>query len=308
MKSVQIEFNTSSINPSIGEEFNLSVIIFNDSFSKLNITALKLSLNDSYGDLISLNETQLSFPNLVYNFAITKDITLFKQDWRAYYYGPINHFDNIDNRLIQISKSNPIILGFVNLTIQKEIEKNQIQIGEIVEVTIRVKNDGNICIKNLLLSDDVSFTQIEFSLVEGKLINEIGCLSPGETIVFSYKVRAKTQNLVILKSATIDYFFLKKNIAASNTVNIKIILPLETQFLFIIIPTSIGLAILIGYLYEMNRYKSKRYELQRNEDLLFNVKGIDSIIKVDKTLRDHLKKINKDENLDLKLKGDEFYK
>jgi len=308
VKSVQIEFNASSINPSIGEEFNLSVIIFNDSFSKLNITGLMLSLNDRYGDLISLNEIQLSFPNLVYNIGIKKDITLLKQDWKAYYYGPINHFDNIDNRLIQISKSNPIILGHINLTIQKQIEKNQIQIGEIIEVTIRVKNDGNICIKNLLLSDDVSFTQIEFSLVEGRLINEIGCLSPGETIVFSYKIRARTQNLVILKSATIDYFFLKKNIAASNTINIKIIIPLETQSLFIIIPTSISLAILIGYLFERNRYKSKRYELQRNEELLFNVEGIDSIIKIDRTLKDHLKKINKHENMEQKLKGDEFYK
>ena len=307
VKSVQIDLNASSLNPSIGEEFNLSIRIFNDSFSKLNITDLKLSLNDRYGDLIRLNETQLLFPNLIYNFGMESDITLLKADWKAYYYGPINYFDNSDKRFIQISKSNPIILGHVNLTIQKVIEKNQIQIGEIVKVTLRVKNDGNICIKNLILSDDVSFTQIEFSLVEGRLINEIGCLSPGESIVFAYKIRAKTQNSLMLKSAAINYYFLRKNIAFSNTIQVKIIIPLETQFLFIIIPTSIGLAILVGYLFEMNRYKSKRYELQRNEDLLFNVEGIDSVIKVDKTLRDHIKKIKSTEKSDQKSNGDEFY-
>jgi uncharacterized repeat protein (TIGR01451 family) len=303
VKSVQIEFNTSSVHPSIGQEFNLSVRIFNDGFSKLNITNLKLSLNDRYGDLIRLNEPQLSFPNIVYNVGIKKDITVLKVDWKAYYYGPINYFDDIDKRLIQISKSNPIILGHINLTIQKEIEKTQIQIGEIVEITIRVKNDGNICIKNLTLSDDVSFTQIEFSLVEGKLINEIECLSPGEIIAFSYKVRAKTQNLIILKPAAIDYYFLKKNIASSNTIEVKIVIPLETQSLFIIIPTFIALAVLIGYLFEMNRYKSKRFELQRNEEILFNTEGIDSVIKVDKTLRDHLNKVKSDQNSN----GDEFH-
>ena len=122
------------------------------------------------------------------------DITLLKADWKAYYYGPINYFGNSDKRFIQISKSNPIILGHVNLTIQKVIEKNQIQIGEIVKVTLRVKNDGNICIKNLILSDDVSFTQIEFSLVEGRLINEIGCLSPGESIVFAWLNKKNCQD------------------------------------------------------------------------------------------------------------------
>ena len=128
--------------------------------------------------------------------------------------------------------------------------------------------------------------------MEGRLINEIGCLSPGESIVFAYKIRAKTQNSLMLKSAAINYYFLRKNIAFSNTIQVKIIIPLE---------------ILVGYLFEMNRYKSKRYELQRNEDLLFNVEGIDSVIKVDKTLRDHIKKIKSTEKSDQKSNGDEFY-
>ena len=305
LNSLKIEFNSSTINPSIGEEFNLTVKLFNDGYSQLNITGVSLSLNDRYGDLIRLNESQISFPNLIYNISVEKDIVLLKSDWKAYYYAPINFLDNIDNRLTQLSKSDPIILGFLNFTIEKEVSKDQIEIGEIVEVTLSVRNEGNICIKKIILSDLVSFTQVEFSLVEGRLLHEIECLHPGEIVTFSYKIVAKNQYLINLKPATISYYYLKKNLASSNLIQVKTIIPIRTQALFIIIPSSVALVILLGYLFEMKRYKSKRYELRRNEAILFKAKGIDSVIKVDKNLRDYLNKIKVKGDIIQVQKGDE---
>ena len=305
LNSLKIEFSSSSINPSIGEEFNLTVKLFNDGYSHLNISGIKFFLNDRYGDLIRLNESQISFPNLVYHVEEERDFSLLKSDWKAYYYAPVNFLNNIDNRLTQISKSDPIILGFVNFTIEKEISKNQIEIGEIVEVTIKVTNEGNICIKNLILSDDVSFTQVEFSLVEGRLIHEIDCLSPGDINSFSYKIMAKNQLQINLKPAKISYYYLKKNLATSNIIQVKTIIPLRTQALFVIIPSTVTIVILLGYLFEMKRYKSKRYELRRNEEILFKTKGIDSVIKVEKSLRDYLNKFKTQGDLSRIQKGDE---
>ena len=45
----------------------------------------------------------------------------------------------------------------------------------------------------------------------------------------------------------------------------------------------------------------KKYELQRNEDLLRSIKGLDSILKVETTLRDYFKKKSLDQNQDIKM-------
>jgi hypothetical protein len=50
------------------------------------------------------------------------------------------------------------------------------------------------------------------------------------------------------------------------------------------------------YLYQSKRYNVKKYEISRNENILFRVKGVDAILRVEKTLKDYFHKISKDES------------
>ncbi|MCJ7647302.1 MAG: hypothetical protein MUP85_01690 [Candidatus Lokiarchaeota archaeon] len=296
LNTIKFLFNPSIENPIIGEFFNISIDVQNDSPSRLNISNLSLNLKDNYGALRIIQNEIYNITNIQYGETFSYNITLKKLDWNGYYYPPINYVDSYNSNLLQISQSRPAILGNINLTITKEIDKNQVEIGDIIEVTLIVVNTGNICVKGLSLSDDTSFTRIDFALVEGKLINKIDLINPGENKTFTYKIKAISQNLVKLNPSSIHIYYLHQVRISSNTVDVKIIIPFQTQILFIIVPTTLALLIVAMYLYQSKRYNVKKYEISRNENILFRVKGVDAILRVEKTLKDYFHKISKDES------------
>ena len=140
----------------------------------------------------------------------------------------------------------------------------------------------------------LSFTGIEFSLISGSLIHTIVTIESGESVRFSYQIKAKIQTLVELKPAFIDYFYLGKIRAISNSVEVKIILPKLIALSFVLGPTMISLFILIIFIWRTRKYKAKKFELQRNELLLFKVSRSETVLKVENTLRDRLNLISKD--------------
>ncbi|MHA1105862.1 MAG: hypothetical protein ACTSPN_09125 [Promethearchaeota archaeon] len=300
LNTIQFLYNPTIENPIIGEFFNISIDIQNNSPSRLNISNLLINLHDNYGALRISQNDLYNITNIQYGEVFSYNITLKKLDWNGYYYPPINYLNNHDSRLLQISQSKPAILGNINLTIIKEIDKNQVEIGDILEVTLIVVNTGNICIKGLSLSDDTSFTRIEFALVEGKLINEIDLINPGENKTFTYKIKAMSQSLVKLNPSSIKLYFLHQVKISSNLVDVKIIIPIQTQNLFILVPTVLALLIVAIYLYQSRRYNVNKYEISRNENFLFRIKGVDAILRVERTLKDNLLEISKDERKGIK--------
>lgn len=300
LNTIQFSYNPAIENPIIGEFFNISIDVQNNSPSKLNISNLSINLQDNYAALRIIQNDLFNITNIQYGEEISYNITLKKLDWKGYYYPPINYLDTDVSRLIQISQSTPAILGNINLTIIKEIDKNQAEIGDILEVTLIVVNTGNICIKGLRLSDVTSFTRIEFALVEGKLMDEIDLINPGENKTFTYKIKAMSQNLVKLNPSSIQFYYLHQVKISSNTVDVKIIIPVQTQSLFIIAPTLLALLIVAIYFYQSKRYNVKKYEIHRNENILFRIKGVDAILRVEKTLKDYLIEISLDESKGIK--------
>ncbi|MFX1339195.1 MAG: BatD family protein [Promethearchaeota archaeon] len=289
MRSVDISYQSSNIAPHIGALFNLTVIIKNTSPKAINIPEINLIMNDYYGNLKRIDNNTLTLQNITYNSNKSIFITLKKTDWKGYYYPSIEFLKGCESRTIQISKSLPIILGYVDFSIVKSINKDQVEIGDEVEVTLEIKNTGSICIKNINLNDMTSFKQIEFSLTDGKLVNEIDYILPGQTKTYKYTIKAKIQSSLTLNEAKLDYFYLRMQEEKSNDVEIKIISPRAIQFLFIGIPCAIAGIIIGAYYRKIYKYKSEKFELKRSEKDLFSLTSSESILKIEHTLRERIR-------------------
>ncbi|MFX0021095.1 MAG: hypothetical protein ACFE9S_02130 [Candidatus Hermodarchaeota archaeon] len=291
--------------PAIGEVFNLSINIKNVGPVGFQIPDIALSMNDQFGDLKRVDHYSPYFENINFNNSISFNITLKKLGWKGYYYPPINVIGGIESRTFQISSSMSKILGEINFSIIKSTSKEQIEIGEAITISIDVENTGTICIKDIKVNDMISYSQIDFSLIEGNLINIIDSLDPGEKFTFNYTIKGKRQNLVSLKPASIEFYYLHKNDATSNFVSIKIIAPKSRQFLYIASPLLIALVILSIYFWQIKKYKKKRTNFERSEMNLFELSSRESILKIDHTLRERLNIIVKqssDTNIGLERK------
>ncbi|MFX1495956.1 MAG: hypothetical protein ACFFBH_00370 [Promethearchaeota archaeon] len=294
--SLSISYNFSDSYPLIGDLFNLSINMKNVGRWDIPISQMNITLGDQFGDLIYKNPSPiLSFNNVSFNSVKTIKFVLKKLDWKGYFCPSINFITNKDYRLFQIARSSPIILGNISLFIYKTISKNQMESGEVVNVEVKVRNIGNICIKNLTLSDVLSFNQIYFDLVEGSLIKKISCLKPNETLSMLYKVKAKSQSIITLKAASIEYYFLRKSIVISNEIDVKVIIPKIIQMNFVLIPLIVSLVVLVISSWQVSSQRSKRLELRRLEASILRASPRDSIIKIKGSLKEEFDKIGQRE-------------
>ncbi len=264
VRTIKIYYDSSNSDPEIGDTFKLYINIKNAGPKGISIPELNFTMNDYYGDLKRIDDNKLFLKNIAYKETKSLYIELKKKDWKGYYYPPINYFESNESRTIQISKTSPIVLGDISFSIKKSVSKQEIEYGEKIEVTIKIKNTGSICVKDIVLNDETSFTNLEFSLVKGKLVNEIDNLDPDETKKITYKIKAQTLDIVTLKEAKIEYYFLLEETEESNIVEIMINIPTETQLLLVIIPSIIILGN-IGIYWQYRRYKLKKEKLERKE-------------------------------------------
>ena len=295
VRRIEIDYyvlNQTDYAPEIGDIFNLTVYIENTG-PGFNIPDLNISMGDQFGDLCRIDNNDLIFNNITYDSIISFNITLKKKDWKGYYYPAINYFKSSECRTIQIYSSQSMILGTISFSLNKSVNKVEIDIGDKITVTINVENTGSICIKNVRINDMISYSQSDFLLVEGKLVSLISYIKPGEKISFNYTLKAKKQGIVSLKPALISYYYLLKQEVQSNEVRIKIITSQIKQLYYIIIPSIIVLAIFGIYIWQINKYKLKRHEFRRSEMELFELSSRDSILKIKHTLREGLNIINR---------------
>jgi uncharacterized repeat protein (TIGR01451 family) len=291
VKTIEIYMSSSNISPQIGELFNITIGVKNTGLEGFNISSLTIQTGDKYGDLYPHNLSS-NLIDIEYNYVKSFVLTLNKTDWKAYLYPSINYFESSESKIIQIKNSESIILGTINFTIIKSVDKNHIEVGEIISVNITVINSGTICLKDVSLQDTISFTGIDFDLIDGNLVNEIPCLHSGETLSFEYQIKAKTQVVVNLKPAFIEQYYLTKLKYQSNEVQVKVIIPKTIQYLFIIGPSVGAFIVIIGFLWQKYKYHSKRYEQQRYELSLFQDYSSTAVLNIEHNLRDYFKSIS----------------
>ena len=293
VRTIDINYNNNESNsfnnaPAIGDTFNLTVNLKNAGPNGFEIPDLNISINDQYGDLKRIDNNTLYFENITYNEIISFNITLKKMGWKGYYYPPLNFIKSSESRAIQISTSSFKTLGTINFSIIKSVNKDQIEVGDIITVSIEVENTGTISIENVTVNDVISYSQSEFSLIEGKLVNLINSLDPGEKVTFNYTLKGKKQALVNLKATSIRFYYIHEKEAISNIVTIKIIAPKFRQFYLIALPFLVTFIILIVYIWQIKKYKKKRREFQRSEMHIFELSSREAILKIEHTLRDRL--------------------
>jgi len=138
IRTIEIYYNSTTLTPDIDEKFNVSIYIKNTGFDGLIIPNLSLSFNDQYGDLALIGKINLVTPEIMYNKLISFNISVKKIGWKGYYYPSVNYFSCLEENSIQIASSKPLILGFINFSILKSVNRDQIEIGDIITVNITV--------------------------------------------------------------------------------------------------------------------------------------------------------------------------
>ncbi|TXT60338.1 MAG: hypothetical protein BAJALOKI3v1_920004 [Promethearchaeota archaeon] len=285
---LDIGLNTSVSNPKINESFNITINIKNVAFPGSNISQINISMSDQYGDLERQDYGVVAFENILYHEIKSYNITLNKTDWKGYLYPAINFITNQDSGLIKIKNSNVLPLGFINFSITKIANLNEVEVGDTILINIEIKNEGTICIKNVNINDMLGFPQEGFSLIEGKLIFKINVLHPNQSLSFNYTIRANSQSLSTLQSASLEYYYLHQNTSYSNQLQIKVTLPNSTQYLFLLIPMSVALVLILSYGIYQKRRRQKMQEIQRNEMRILHLASRDSILKIDTSLKEFL--------------------
>jgi len=294
VRVMQFSYVSNDSTPIIGAHVNLTVNIKNIGHAGISIPDVNFSMDDHYDNLERIDSQKINITNIAYLETKNVTITLRKNDWKAYYYPPINRYGGSESRTYQVASSSAIILGEITLNIEKTLNISQVEIGDHILVTMVVENTGTITVKDISLSDIVSFTQIHFSLVDGKLVNVIDSLHPGEKITFTYSIRAISQAMTSLKHASITFYYLLEEKTVSQEIEVKIIIPIMTQILAVIIPCIIALVVLASYYYQTRKYKADKYELQRLEIEIFDLASRDAILKIEHTLRERLNLLSKE--------------
>ncbi len=295
VKTIEIFYDSSNFAPNIEEDLNLSIYVKNNGLEGFSVQNLSFSIGDQFSGLVPMNNSLLASPSISYNSTEVLTFALKKVGWRGYYFPSINYFSSTEQNTIQIASSKPIILGVINFSIIKTVDRNQVEIGDMITVNITVINTGTICAKNITINDATSFNKIEFALISGSLINTALNILPGESIIFSYKIQAMTQSLVELKPAFIEYYYLEGLKDLSNSIEVKVIIPKFIQVSFVLGPALVSLSILFVFMLKTRRYKAKKYDLQRNELMLFEISRSEAVLKIENTLRDRFNVISKEE-------------
>ncbi|NVM34096.1 MAG: hypothetical protein HWN81_00775 [Candidatus Lokiarchaeota archaeon] len=302
VRTIEIYYNNSDTNlinniPTIGDVFNLTVNIKNTSPNKFKIPDINVLMQDQYYDLRRIDNHSLYFEDIAYNERISFHISLKKTGWKGYFYPSINYIEGSESNSIQISNSLFKILGEINFSIIKSVNRDQIENGDAIIVNIEVENTGTIVVEDIKVNDIISYSQSDFSLLEGKLVNLIDSLEPNEKVNINYSLKAKRQALVSLKPASIKFYYLQENEESSNIIIIKVITPKIRQFYYVFLPILIVFAVLVVYNWQIRKYKKKKREFERSEMLIFELSSRETIFKVEHTLRERLSVLsNKYEN------------
>ncbi|MHA2122001.1 MAG: hypothetical protein ACW990_12430 [Promethearchaeota archaeon] len=282
---ISSEVNSVLVN---GPIINITYYLKNRNPPGIMTNDITLNIDDQIEDLKRIDATTLFFENILFNETLSWNITMRKVNWKSYYYPSINNFESSEGDSIQISTSTPIILGKINFTLKKYVDKEQIEIGDLLTVFIEIKNKGSINVSKVLINDVIGYSPSQFTLVDGNLVRLISDLEPEEIFLFNYTIRAKKQGLAVLNPAYITFYYLQKLGETSETVIVKINTPFSRQILYLIVTGFIGVVILLVYLNQIKKYKVRKKELNRREMHFLNMDSKDSILKSDHTLRERL--------------------
>jgi len=289
---IKINYSTNNSHPKLNDFINLSIQIENQEPDNFDIPDILVEISDNFEGFKRVDNNNLKISDLSWKETKVMSMIFQKTSYRGYYYPPINVILGSESSTLRINTSLPIILGYFDFEINKNVSEEQVIIGKEIYVTVEVINIGNIAAQNVTLDDMNSFFQQQFYLIEGTLVHFIQVLEPGETFTFSYKIIGKEQGEYNISAACIDYYYLIKRHVESNSIQMKIVFDPNMQRLSIIIPCVIGLFFIGSYGFLKKQYRSNILEKKRKEDEILNATKLTTILRHKETLNDSLERVN----------------
>ena len=287
---IKCDYDNTLLNQSL---FNFTYNLKSFNPNGIKTPDINISIYDQIGDLRRVDTNDLYFEDLEFNETISFNITISKYGWKGYYYPAINYIEGSEAKTIQILSSSSSILGIINFSITKYVDKENIRIGEEITVFIEVKNTGTLKVEDITVRDTISYSQSDFMLINGKLINFINSLEPGETVSINYTIRARKQGIVTLKPTFLEFYYLHKLELFSNNVFIKINSSPLDQSVYLIVAGIVAITILLIYYTHNSRYKKSKDKLERREKLILKMDSREAIMRTKSTLRDQLRILSK---------------
>ena len=292
LRVIQIKYSTNNTHPQLNDFINLSINISNQGPAFIDVTEIEIEISEDIEGLKRKDNKTLKISDLSWKETKNVSMILQKTSYKGYLYPPINVIIGSESSTIRIEISQPIVLGYIDFQITKNVTKKQRISGEELQVTLKVVNVGNIGTKNFSLNDINSYFQQQFHLVEGILVHDTQSLELGESFSTSYTIIGKGQGIYNLSAAFIEYYYLTKKCAESNSIQMKIILHPNIQKLAIIIPSVICLFIIGSYGFFKYKYRADIFEKKRKEDEILSASKFDEILSHKGNLIDSLDRLN----------------
>jgi hypothetical protein len=254
--------------PKIDDQFTIEISIKN--LGRRPVYGLQFQFGGNQEGLYFANSSDISIiAELGTNETRIVQVSYIKTSVHGYMLPPITLLSNLDCNYISLSYQPVLVIGQFDLEITKEFSSFDLAKGGILEISVIITNRGNIEVGDLTLNDDF-YDSDGFTIYQGKTVHSIDYLSPGESIIFTYKLVAlRQQGIFTINPAQIQFCFIYKQIITSEPTEIKIRTPYWIITLSLLGPISIGGSVLIGvYKYKLG-YSREELEMERREALMF---------------------------------------
>jgi hypothetical protein len=289
------------VAPQEGDIFRLDLVVENTS--NITLSDINVSIPDNVVGLRRLDNESEFFSNIGPNTSKISSTLINKTQWNSLLFPNIDKFLSTQKFLIQIERNCPIILGYINFTIEKTFSDYDGTRKSIISVQINVTNTGNIHVHDLTVIDFAGYPKEGFSLMSGTPDRFISTLMPGEKFIYTYTLRMEKQGLFEITPALIQYDYIEKMNAYSSPFTVKVRNNWFVNALYVLLPTIIG-GVVTGLVYwSKKRYDLEAAEFARREELMFG-QDLRSIAWNKKSIQEELLDLQESEENKQK-KGDE---
>ncbi|MHA1727692.1 MAG: hypothetical protein ACTSWY_03055 [Promethearchaeota archaeon] len=293
---------SGGLAPSVGDLIELKIIITN--MGTTAIDDLDIIFSQYIKGFMRLSNNTLNISNLPSGLNKSVTVILNKTEYNAFFYDRINVTGN-QYPILRSIPDRPILLGYKSINISKSFTDMDGEQGNLVTVFINVTNVGNILFKNITVNDISGFPKAGFILFSGVINKVINTLEPGESYIYSYKIKCNQQGYFQISSAKIEFDYLYPIISESNILIVKVRNNWFINASYIIIPGLLGFLITAGLYLWKNKYDLEAAEFERREELIF---GTDYSSSWDKfIIEEHLQDIMDGKDVSRKRKREEVF-
>lgn len=276
---VDLPLHLISLNYFLKEELatydigsNVSIIVEIENLKASSVFGVKIDFICPHRGWSLVNTTKtLNFSEIAPYEIIEIELEYQKNSVYGYLIPPHFKLTSEESSYLQIkSNKTPILIGNFGFSISKQISKDVLTMGNVIEVTLTVSNIGNVPLGSISVYDADSFSTDAFELEEGIMIFDIDYLGINQSTQFNYTLKSlNNDGIYSIEPARSIYYFGYSYKIRSNSFVVKIREPYFLTSLRIFGPITIGsLSLFLVYRYKI-RYSREDFEYQRRENLLF---------------------------------------